>query len=147
MTPKEIAASLASLTPQQLGSMDHASLYSARQYVPRELQGKISPYEHRAFAREATQENPLMAIPIAAGTLAYQPYKILKGQSRSGASLDQVVQGVTGVGEGLWGAFQDQTNAISNHIRGKDMQTLATDLLGSMRGYLQGSNRANTPRQ
>lgn len=147
MTPKEIAASLASLTPQKLGSMDHASLYSARQYVPREMQGMISPYEHRAFAREATQENPLMALPIAAGTLAYQPYKILKGQSRSGASLDQVVQGVAGVGEGLWGAFQDQTNAISNRIRGKDMQTLATDLLGSMRGYLQGSNRANTPRQ
>lgn len=147
MTPKEIAASLASLTPQQLGSMDHASLYSARQYVPMEMQGKISPYEHRAFAREATQENPLMALPIAAGTLAYQPYKILKRQSRSGASLDQVVQGMTGVGEGLWGAFQDQMSAIQTRIEGKDMPTLATGLYESLRDYLPSSNKANTPRR
>ena len=147
MTPKEIAASLASLTPQQLGSMDHASLYSARQYVPRELQGNISPYEHRAFAREATQENPLLALPIAAGTVAYQPYKMLKGQSRSGASLDQVVQGVTGVGEGLWGAFQDQMNAIASRTKGTGTQTWATDPLESLRGYLQGSSTASTPRQ
>jgi len=110
MTPQEIAASLMKLSPQELGKMNHASLYSARQYVPAEQQNAISPYEHRAFAREATAENPWMGLPIAVGTLAYQPYKMIQGQSRSGASLDQVGQGLLGVGEGLWGAFQEKMN-------------------------------------
>ena len=147
MTPKEIADSLSTLNASQLGSMDHASLYGARQYVPKEQQNKISPYEHRAFAREATQENPWLGLPIAAGTLAYQPYKMLTGQSRSGASLDQVTEGLKGVGEGLWGAFQHQTQSIQDHIKGTSTGSLPTDLLGSLRSYLQGSSRANTRHQ
>lgn len=111
MTPQEFAAALQSLGSKQLASTDHATLYAARQYVPKELQGQISPYEHRAFAREATAENPLMALPIAAGTLAYQPYKMLTGQSRSGPALNQVGQGLVGVGEGLWQAFQNRMPA------------------------------------
>ena len=93
MTPKEIAAAIESLKGDELSKMSHSDLYLARDYVPAEQQNKISPYEHRAFAREATQENPWMALPIAAGTVAYQPYKILKGQSRSGASLAQLDHG------------------------------------------------------
>lgn len=147
MTPREIAESLSSLGPQQLAALDHASLYTARQYVPRDQQGNISPYEHRAFAREATAENPWMGLPIAAGTLAYQPYKILKGQSRSGASLDQVGQGLIGVGEGLWSAFQNQTQSIQNRIKGIGTDSSPTDLLGSLRSYLSGSSKANTPHQ
>lgn len=147
MTPREIADSLRSLNPQQLAQMDHASLYAARQYVPREQQGDISPYEHRAFAREATTENPWMGLPIAAGTLAYQPYKMIMGRSRSGASLDQVGQGLTGVGEGLWAAFQNQIKSIQNRTRGTDTSSSPTDLLGSLQPYLSGSNKANTPRQ
>lgn len=97
---KEQLAQLASMSPEALGQMDHATLYRARQYIPAQLQGLVSPYEHRAFAREATQENPLMALPIAVGTLAYQPYKALMG-ARSAPSFDQVGQGLLGVGEGL----------------------------------------------
>lgn len=100
MSPQEIAASLSRLGKDQLAQLDHASLYNARQYVPKEQQNLISPYEHRAFAREATAENPWMALPIAMGTLAYQPYKALMGQSRSSPSLSQVGQGMIGVGEG-----------------------------------------------
>jgi hypothetical protein len=84
----------------QLAQMDHAALYQARSRAPAQMQGLLSPYEHRAFAREATQENPLMALPIAAGTLAYQPYKALMG-ARSAPSFDQVGPGLLGVGEGL----------------------------------------------
>jgi hypothetical protein len=84
----------------QLAQMDHAALYQARSRAPAQMQGLLSPYEHRAFAREATQENPLMALPIAAGTLAYQPYKALMG-ARSAPSFDQVGHGLLGVGEGL----------------------------------------------
>jgi len=147
MTPEQIAASLSSLSPQQLGSMDHASLYNARQYVPREQQGDISPYEHRAFAREATQANPWLALPIAVGTLAYQPYKLLTGQARSGASLNQVGQGLRGVGEGLWSAFQDQMQSTPSRIASTDTGTSPTGLLGALRSYQQDSNRASTPRQ
>lgn len=84
-----------------LAEMDHASLYQMRARAPKEMQGLLSPYEHRAFAREASQENPLMALPIAAGALAYQPYKAMMG-ARSAPSLGQVGQGLLGVGEGLW---------------------------------------------
>lgn len=147
MTPQQIAASLSQFSPAQLGGMDHASLYNARRYVPKDQQGDISPYEHRAFAREATQENPLLALPIAVGTLAYQPYKMLTGQSRSGASLNQVGQGLLGVGEGLWGSFQEGMRSISNRIAstGKEMQ--ATDLLESLQKYLPGTNTASTLRR
>jgi len=107
MSPQEIAAALDALTPQQLGRMSHADLYNARNYVPREQQNKISPYEHRAFAREATAENPWMGVPIALATPLYQAYKAVDGRSRSRPSLDQVTQGFTGVGEGLWQAFQE----------------------------------------
>lgn len=147
MTPKEIAESLRALSPQQLSGMDHASLYAARQYVPKEQQGDISPYEHRAFAREATAENPWMGIPIAAGTLAYQPYKMLMGKSRSGASLNQVGQGLLGVGEGLWEAFQNQTKSIQNRIAGTGTDSLPTGLLESLRSYLSDSSRASTLRR
>jgi hypothetical protein len=145
MTPKEIAAQLASFTPQQLGGMDHASLYNARSYAGKDQQGILSPYEHRAFAREATQENPLMALPIAAGTLAYQPYKWVMG-SRSAPALDQVTQGLTGVGEGLWAAFQ---NAMSrgSHTEGTDKSTSATVPLEALQSYLRGSSTASTPRR
>lgn len=147
MTPKEIASAIESLKGDELSKLSHADLYSARGYVPAEYQNKISPYEHRAFAREATQENPWMALPIAAGAVAYQPYKILKGQSRSGASLAQVGQGLVGVGEGLWGAFQDQMSAIQSRTEGKDMPTLATGLYESLRDYLPSSSKANTLRR
>jgi hypothetical protein len=90
--------------PGLLSGMDHASLYMLRERAPKEMQGLLSPYEHQAFAREAVQENPLMALPIAAGTLAYQPYKMLMG-ARSAPSLDQVTRGLTGVGQGLLGYF------------------------------------------
>jgi hypothetical protein len=100
MSPQQLAAVFKTLSPGQLAQIDHATLYDARQYIPQNEQGLISPYEHRAFAREATAENPLMALPIAAGALLYQPYKALFG-ARSAPSMNQLGQGLLGVGEGL----------------------------------------------
>ena len=147
MTPKEIALALNALTPETLGKLDHASLYAAREYVPRDQQNRISPYEHRAFAREATAENPWMGLPIAAGTLVYQPYKVITGKSRSGASLDQVGQGLLGVGEGLWEAFQNQVQSISDRIASKGRDSSATALTAALRSYQPDSSKASTPRQ
>lgn len=85
-----------------LAEMDHASLYQMRARAPKELQGLLAPYEHQAFAREATAENPLMGLPIAAGSLAWPAYKALVSPGRSDPSLSQVGRGLLGVGQGAW---------------------------------------------
>lgn len=101
ITPQELAKLVPQLTSQQLAKLNHAVLYQAREHSGPEMQNKLAAPEHRAFAREATAENPLMALSIALATLGYQPYKMMQGESRSSASVDQIVQGLTGVGEGL----------------------------------------------
>jgi hypothetical protein len=84
-----------------LGNMTHADLMRMREQ-PGADQRMLAPYEHRAFAREATQENPLMAISLVAGIPLYQLVKMLGLHgSRSGVDLEQVRQGYVGVGEGL----------------------------------------------
>jgi hypothetical protein len=148
MTPQEILASLQTFTPQQLAGMNHASLYMARQGATPEQQKVLSPYEHQAFAREATAENPLMALPIAAGTLAYQPYKMIMGQARSAPSMDQVTQGLKGVGQGLWQAFQQMVEPSRPNLQADtDTRTSATGLLGSLQNYQPRSNIASTSHQ
>lgn len=147
MTPQQIAASLKSLSPEMLGKLSHADLYQARELVPKNQQNALASQEHRAFAREATAENPLLALPIAVATLGYQPYKMITGRSRSDPSLSQLGYGLQGVGEGLWQAFQEGTDSIQNRIAstGKGMQ--ATGLLESLRNYLPGTNTTSTPRR
>lgn len=103
-TPNQLARGLLDFSPEQLAAMDHATLYSARQYVPQSQQDLIAPYEHQAFAREAVQENPLMALPIAAGSLAWPFYKAVYG-ARSSPSLTEVGTGLRGVGQGLHNAL------------------------------------------
>jgi hypothetical protein len=94
-------------TPEQqrslLAGLDHAALYQARAKAPPEMQGLLSQFEHQAFAREATQENPMMALPIAAGTLAWPLYKSLVSPGRSDPSFSQVGRGLLGVGQGIGG--------------------------------------------
>jgi hypothetical protein len=106
-TPQQRAMGLLSLTPEQLAALDHATLYQARAHIPKEQQNQLAGYEHRAFAREATEENPLMALPIAAGAVGYPFYKMLMSPGRSDPSFNQVGQGLLGVGEG-----------VSNRLRG-----------------------------
>lgn len=101
MSPQELAASLETLSPDTLNQLDHALLYQAREHALPEDQNRLAAPEHRAFAREATAENPLMALPIALASIAYQPYKMITRQSRSEPSLNQAAQGLVGVGEGL----------------------------------------------
>lgn len=100
LTPDILANTLMDLGKDQLAQLPHALLYQARERVPREQQGFISPYEHRAFSREVVQENPLMAISLLAAIPAYQGYKAVMG-ARSEPSLDQVLQGYAGIGDAL----------------------------------------------
>lgn len=84
--------------------LDHATLYRLRRdAMDRDLQNLLAGYEHRAFAREATAENPLLAAPIAVATPLYQASKLLgiTTGSRSDPSFGQMGQGLLGVGEGL----------------------------------------------
>lgn len=111
-TPKEVAAVLDQISDDVLSTMPHALLYQAREYAPKEKQARLSKYEHRAFAREAVTENPLMAIPLAAGVPAYQIYKTLLG-ARSKASVSQVTEGLTGIGEGLGNSFDSLLFSLS----------------------------------
>jgi hypothetical protein len=85
-----------------LGNLSHAELMALREKSPPERQGMLAPYEHRAFAREATAENPLMALSLATAIPAYQLAKLLRLHgSRTGPSLEQMRQGYVGIGEGL----------------------------------------------
>lgn len=66
-------------------------------------QNKLAAMEHRAFAREWTQENPLVAVPsLAVATPLYAGAKALGLMSgRSKPSLYQVGQGYAGILDGL----------------------------------------------
>lgn len=103
MSPQELAQALRSglIKPDQLPAMSHDLLYAARAHAPQDMQGLLASPEHQAFAREATRENPMMALPIAAGSLAYPLYKALFSPGRSEPSFDQVKSGLLGVGQGL----------------------------------------------
>jgi len=92
------------------GGMDHASLYRLREIAnTKRLQDLLAGYEHRAFAREAVADNPLMAVPIAAATPLYQLAKLAGlTQSRSSPSLGQMGSGFMGIGEGLLKAMRSR---------------------------------------
>lgn len=106
------------LKPEDLLKLDHATLYNARAKAPPDMQNVLAGPEHRAFAREATAENPALALSIALASLAYQPYKILKGQARSDPSMTQAMQGIAGVGEGLGIYGAEKVEQIKNLLSG-----------------------------
>lgn len=75
-----------------------------------DVQQKVAPFEHRAWAREEVAQNPLMALPYAAMIPGYQAAKmvgLLKSDDpqhpTTPPSWEQMKQGFTGVGEGLLG--------------------------------------------
>lgn len=97
----------ATYTQEQLATMDHATLYTlrARNESNRDVFALLAPFEHRAFAREATAENPALAVPIALATPLYAGAKAVglmrDGGNATDPSMKQVGYGLAGVGEGL----------------------------------------------
>jgi hypothetical protein len=68
------------------------------------MQRLLAPFEHQAFAREWTRENPYLAVPsLAAAIPVYQGAKLLGlgGPDATPASLDQLFAGYRGMMEGL----------------------------------------------
>jgi len=80
----------------------HSELYQARD-LPGSDQAALGPQEHRAFAREWTRENPLLAVPsLLAAIPTYSIAKKLGAiRGRSPASLNEVLEGYRGVLDGL----------------------------------------------
>lgn len=110
MPIEQMVQQMLQLPEDELAQMDHGDLLMARKVAGRgdkEAQNRLASAEHRAFAREYTADNPLAAIPLAFMVPAYQISKALgRENSRSNASLDQALSGLTGIKEGLTKAFK-----------------------------------------
>ena len=95
------------------GSMSHSDLLRLRWSLPENspLQREIAPYEHAAFAREWTQENPALAVPsLAVAIPGYALAKLLGlKKTQTPASLRQVAMGYRGVGQGLAALMRGNT--------------------------------------
>ena len=87
--------------------LSHAQLYAMRAQMPPTdpRHAEIAPYEHAAFAREWTQEQPLRAIPSLMFAIpAYTGAKALGlTKARSPASLRELLLGYRGMGQGIAG--------------------------------------------
>jgi Transglycosylase SLT domain len=94
---------------EEMEKMSHHALLEARSKAKTlEEQKHIAPYEHRAFAREYVEMNPVSGpIALAVGIPGYQVAKVtgLHG-SRTGLQGKQVVEGFKGVGEGIVNAVK-----------------------------------------
>lgn len=87
-----------------LNGQTHAVLSALRnRTVDPAEQRRIAPAEHRAFAREWTQEQPLLAVPSLIA--AIPTYSVAKAagilRARTPASLDEMAEGYRGLGEGI----------------------------------------------
>lgn len=92
------------ITDDQLSKMPWDELNKLRAvYRQQQDQNRLAPYEHRAYAREMTQANPIAAPVYAMMPPAYQALKVATGGqgSRTTASWDELKQGMIGTGEGL----------------------------------------------
>lgn len=91
------------LTDEQLTALPHAEIYNMREGITdQKEQNRVANKEHRAFARELVTEQPYQAVGVAVGTVARTAAKAVSLEGgRSEASVDQMVDGLKGVGEGL----------------------------------------------
>lgn len=146
---------------KELNGWSHADLSRLREKFANNqmMQSLLAPLEHRAFAREWTAENPMVAAPslaaaIPAYYLAKQPVALqamqklgLVGEGATPASFEQMKQSYQGVGEGLWQAFQQGMQPIKDRIVDTGTGSSPTGLLGSLQNYLPSSSRASRNRQ
>ena len=83
----------------------HSQLLRLRNSMPPDdpRQQQLAALEHQAFAREWTQENPMLAIPsLAVAIPGYTMAKLLgMTHARSRGSLHEIATGYRGVGQGL----------------------------------------------
>jgi hypothetical protein len=92
--------------------LSFAQLRQLRDQYPDDspMQAQLAPYEHQAFAREWTQDNPLIAAPaLAASIPGYALAKLLGLQhGRTKPSLAEMAAGYRGIGQGLRSFMEGQ---------------------------------------
>ncbi len=105
---------LVSALDNTLATMSHSDIFQLRDAASQDsaAQNIIAPYEHRAFAREWASKDPLTAAAsLVAAIPAYTAAKAVGLQGgRSSASLPELTQGFTGLGEGLMTAISNALN-------------------------------------
>lgn len=112
------------LTDSDLERLDHASISRLRHYNEdnAEVDKRLAPFEHQAFAREWTRELPYIAAPsLAVATPLYSAAKALgvdvgirdvakflglldddgKQRDATPPSLEQIKRGYKGIAQGL----------------------------------------------
>jgi hypothetical protein len=83
-------------------------LIQMRKGASKEDQDRLAPYEHRAWAREYTKDNPEAVLTTPGMSLAYNLLKALGLQSsRSEPSAKAVIEGTKGSIEGLGGYVRE----------------------------------------
>lgn len=98
-TKRAELAKLLAATP--IGDMSHADLYRLRGLSSPDEQVALAPLEHRAFAREYTQEHPVSGYGVPLAALGYWLGKKTGAiKSRTPADLDQVFGAVQGTLQG-----------------------------------------------
>lgn len=109
------------LTDEDLAKMRFVHLETLRDhYTSQEDQNRLSPFAHRAYAREVGTENPLLGYGSAVAAPVYQALKQFEepGLSRSQPSWNQTRQGLIGAGEGMYAGIQNAAQNMYSGIQG-----------------------------
>ncbi len=95
-------------TDQELSQMSHGELMYLRKALEKDriANTRLAPFEHQAFAREYTKQNPVSgALGIGAAIPVYALAKSLgfmqNGGTATPTSLNQITAGYRGIGQGL----------------------------------------------
>ena len=103
----------------QFNENDTYSAYNIRKQYPKSQtwQDRWAPVEHRQFMRELTSRSPFVGTLLAAGIPLYDIFKRLginaggTGEMKtSRPSLNEMLQGWRGYGQGLGDLFQGEGN-------------------------------------
>ena len=98
------------IAPPDYDSMTQDQLLRLRNSLPDNdpRQAMLAPYEHQAFAREYTADNPILGtLGLSVAIPAYAAAKALGLQhARTRPSIAAVLAGYRGIGQGLTGAVR-----------------------------------------
>lgn len=109
--------------PNHFESLSHAELFNLRN-KPGADQALLAPFEHQAFAREATDENPLIGLGLLAAIPAYQAAKtfgIMGSRTGSENPFGQIAAGFKGVGQGFGRAAKRGLGALFPSASGAEI--------------------------
>lgn len=88
---------------REMDRLSHSQLYRLRDMASPDMQSTLGPAEHQAFAREWTEENPLVAVPSLG--VAIPLYTMAKRfgllRARTPGTMDEMLSGFRGIAQGM----------------------------------------------